>query len=120
MAANRIRIRVCGSEYVIASTDSEEYVQGLAKQLDEEMCAFLDQNPAASVTTAAVLAALGYMDEKEKASNGADNMRAQIKDYLEDAAKAKMDAEEARRALSDAKYELERLRRELGYTRDES
>lgn len=120
MAANRIRIRVCGSEYVIASTDSEEYVQGLAKRLDEEMLAFLEKNPTASVTTAAVLTALDYMDEKEKASSGADNMRSQIKDYLEDAAKAKMEAEEARRALADAKYELERLRRELGYTRDDS
>ena len=35
-------------------------------------------------------------------------MRAQIKDYLEDAAKAKLELEEERR-------EVERLRRELGY-----
>ena len=42
---------------------------------------------------------------------GADNMRAQIKDYLEDAAKAKLAAEESRR-------EVERLRREITYMKE--
>ena len=64
-----------------------------------------------SVTTAAVITALGYLDELKKSTSGADNMRAQIKDYLEDAAKAKLAAEEARR-------EVERLRREIGYLKE--
>ena len=54
---------------------------------------------------------LGYLDELKKSTSGADNMRAQIKDYLEDAAKAKLSAEEARR-------EVERLRREIGYLKE--
>ena len=41
--------------------------------------------------TAAVITALGYLDELKKSTSGADNMRAQIKDYLEDAAKAKLE-----------------------------
>ena len=36
------------------------------------------------------MTALNYRDELEKASGSADNMRRQIKDYLEDAASAKM------------------------------
>ena len=60
------------------------------------------------MTAAAVLSALDYLDELEKSSASADNMRSQIKDYLEDAAKAKLEAEEA-------KKEIERLRREIGY-----
>ena len=44
------------------------------------------------------MTALNYRDELEKASGSADNMRRQIKDYLEDAASAKMAAEELRRA----------------------
>ena len=51
------------------------------------------------------------LDELKKSTSGADNMRAQIKDYLEDAAKAKLAAEEARR-------EVERLRREIGYLKE--
>lgn len=106
MPVNKIRFSVCGSNYVISSTDTEEYVLSLAEQIDSDMNQLLAQTPTASVTTAAVITALSYLDESKKSTGGADNMRAQIKDYLEDAAKAKLAAEEAHR-------EVERLRREL-------
>ena len=108
MPANKIKLEICGSNYVIATTDTEEYVLSLAEKLDSDMTQMLASNPTASVTTAA---ALGYLDELKKSTSGADNMRAQIKDYLEDAAKAKLAAEEARR-------EVERLRREIGYLKE--
>ena len=104
MPANKIKLEICGSNYVIATTDTEEYVLSLAEKLDSDMTQMLASNPTASVTTAAV-------DELKKSTSGADNMRAQIKDYLEDAAKAKLAAEEARR-------EVERLRREIGYLKE--
>ena len=85
---------------------------GLAEKLDSDMNQVLMNNPTASITTAAVITAMDYLDELKKSTSGADNMRAQIKDYLEDAAKAKLAAEEARR-------EVERLRRELGYLKDQ-
>ena len=105
MPANKIKLEICGSNYVIATTDTEEYVLSLAEKLDSDMTQMLASNPTASVTT------LGYLDELKKSTSGADNMRAQIKDYLEDAAKAKLAAEEARR-------EVERLRREIGYLKE--
>lgn len=108
MPANKVKLEICGSTYVVSSTDTEEYVMGLAERLDKNMNEVLAANPSASVTTAAVITALDYLDEWLKSTSGADNMRAQIKDYLEDAAKAKLAAEEARR-------EVERLKRELGY-----
>ena len=88
MPANKIKLEICGSNYVIATTDTEEYVLSLAEKLDSDMTQMLASNPPASVTTAAVITALGYLDELKKSTSGADNMRAQIKDYLEDAAKA--------------------------------
>ena len=111
MPTNKIKLEICGSNYVIATTDTEEYVLSLAEKLDSDMTQMLASNPTASVTTAAVITALGYLDELKKSTSGADNMRAQIKDYLEDAAKAKLAAEEARR-------EVERLRREIGYLKE--
>ena len=69
---------------------------------------FRQVTPSASVTTAAVITALDYLDELKKTNLSADNMRAQIKNYLEDAAKAKLEVEEA-------KKEIDRLRREIGY-----
>ncbi len=108
MPANKIKLEICGSNYIIATTDTEEYVLGLAEKLDADMSQVLSSTPMASVTSAAVITALGYLDELKKSTSGADNMRAQIKDYLQDAAKAKLELEEERR-------EVERLRRELGY-----
>ena len=111
MPANKIKLEICGASYVIATTDTEEYILSLAEKLDADMNQMMTNNPSASIATAAVITALGYLDALKKSTSGADNMRAQIKDYLEDAAKAKLSAEEARR-------EVERLRREIGYLKE--
>ena len=111
MPANKIKLEICGASYVIATTDTEEYILSLAEKLDADMNQMMTNNPSAFIATAAVITELGYLDELKKSTSGADNMRAQIKDYLEDAAKAKLSAEEARR-------EVERLRREIGYLKE--
>ena len=111
MPANKVKLTVCGSNYVISTTDSEEYVQSLAERLDRDMNDLMNQSPSASVAASAVVVALGYLDELQKNASSADNMRSQIKDYLEDAAKAKLAAEQARR-------EVERLQREVQRRRE--
>lgn len=108
MPSQRVKLEICGSSYVVSTNDSAEYLLGLAEKLDADMNQVMIDTPNASVTAAAVITALGYLDEAEKNAFGADNMRAQIQDYLEDAAKARLAAEEAR-------AEAERLRRELAY-----
>lgn len=111
--ANRVRVTVCGSQYIIATDESEEYLTGLAEQLDADMNEIMTAMPSASVASAAVVAALGYLDEMQKSARGADNMRGQIRNYLEDAAKAQAAAEEAGR-------EVERLRREVRHLKEQS
>jgi len=113
MPVNRIRLEICGCSYVVATTDTEQYTLSLAEKLDHNMNEIMAQNTSASVTAAAVLSALDYLDELEKAGAAADNMRTQISEYLEDAAKAKMETEEA-------KKEIERLRREIGYLKGQN
>ena len=110
MAANRVKLTICGANYVIVSEDAEPYVQELGTRLDEDMNGLMTANPAISVTGAAVVTALGYLDELQKAVRSADNMRAQVRDYLEDASKAKRAAEEARREVESLRRQLEQLR----------
>ena len=57
------------------------------------------------------MTALNNRDELEKASGSADNMRRQIKDYLEDAASAKMAAEELRRENAALRKKVDDLHR---------
>ena len=67
MAANRVKLTICGANYVIVSEDEESYVQELGTRLDEDMNELMTKNQAISVTGAAVLKALDYLDELRKA-----------------------------------------------------
>ena len=51
-----------------------------------------------------------YLDELEKSSASADNMRSQIQNYLDDAASAKVEAEEAKREIARLRRELDQLK----------
>lgn len=88
-------------------------MKNLAGQLNLDMNELMASSNSVSITTAAVMTALDYRDELEKASGSADNMRRQIKDYLEDAASAKMAAEEARRENASLKRRVDELERRL-------
>ena len=110
MPVTKVKLTICGSSYIVSTTDSEEYVNQLAERLDNDMTEIMTQNPSASVAASAVVSALSYLDELNKNASSTDNMRAQIKDYLEDAAKAKLDAENARRQVEKLTAELEALK----------
>ena len=102
---NKVRVNIAGTPYAIATTDSEKYIQSLAKKLDEDITKLLDENENLSVTKAAVFCAMDYLDEYRKSTGSAENMRSQIQDYIADAARAKL-------AEDKAKAENEVLRRE--------
>lgn len=110
MPVTKVKLTICGSSYIVSTTDSEEYVNQLAERLDNDMTEIMTQNPSASVAASAVISALSYLDELNKNASSTDNMRAQIKDYLEDAAKAKLDAENACRQVEKLTAELEALK----------
>ena len=111
MATSKVRLNICGSSYVVNTSESEDYMKNLADRLNLDMNELMASSNSVSITTAAVMTALNYRDELEKASGSADNMRRQIKDYLEDA--AKMAAEEARRENASLKRRVDELERRL-------
>ncbi len=118
MSTSKVRLNICGSSYVVATTESEDYMQNLADRLNLDMNELMASSNSVSITTAAVMTALNYRDELEKASGSADNMRRQIKDYLEDAASAKMAAEELRRENNALRKQVDELRRRLNARQD--
>mgnify|MGYP001630229922 FL=1 len=109
---NKVRVNIAGTPYAIATTDSEKYIQSLAKKLDEDITKLLDENENLSVTKAAVFCAMDYLDEYRKSIGSAENMRSQIQDYIADAARAKL-------AEDKAKAENEVLRREAAALREQ-
>lgn len=113
MIKNRVTLTIGGAEYAIITEDDVAYVNELGAQLNAALADITKENPHISTTQAAVLLALNYADEFSKANIAADNLRSQIKDYLDDAANAKNKADLARREAENAKRELEASKLEI-------
>ncbi len=111
MEKNKVQIKICGATYSIITDDDTEYVENLGEFIDSEMKSVANSNPSLSSIQCAILVALDQADACKKATAAADNLRAQIKDYLEDSARARMEVDVARR-------EVERLNREISTLRD--
>ncbi|OQA67488.1 MAG: Cell division protein ZapA [Firmicutes bacterium ADurb.Bin262] len=107
---SKVKLSICGEDYLITTDDDVKYVQSLGDELDMRLTRIMRENSRLSVTQAAVLAALEYLDSAKKAEQSAENLRSQIQEYLEDAARAKTNAEIHRR-------EAERLGKELAAQR---
>lgn len=116
MGKNKVKVSICGSEYVLVTDDDEGYVKTVANEVEKYMNEVMKANPHVSLAMAAVLAALSFCDDRKKAVLGADNLRSQIKDYLEDSSHARMEADEARREIERMKREIQTLRMRLSET----
>lgn len=103
---SKVRLNVCGMDYYITSEDEESYIRAIGDEVDRKMSDMMAGNTNVSTTMAAVISALSYADDAKKAQETADGLRAQIKDYVEETSRARLEADEAKR-------EIERLRREL-------
>ena len=111
MNKNRVSVKIAGASYTIVTEDEPEYLEALAEEISADIKSICNSNSSLSMTQAAVLVALDNADSCKKATASADNLRAQIKDYLEDSARARMEVDVARR-------EVDRLNREILQLRD--
>ena len=106
MAKSKVKINVAGMNFSLVTEDDPAYIEDLAKQLSDKIEAIVEGNANISVAQAAILVALDCSDELSKHNNSSDNLRAQIKDYLENAARARMEAEQYKRELEKLKAQL--------------
>lgn len=113
MSKNRIKLNICGAECVVASDNDEAYVRSIGDEVEKAINAITQKNDRVSLTMATLITALSYCDDAHQASSGADNLRSQIKDYLEDSSRARMEADEARREIERMKREIQTLRARL-------
>lgn len=103
MSKSRIEVNIAGMSLALVSEDEPAYVQSLAKDLNAKIQEIMDTNDTVSVAQAALLVALDCEDDLKKHNNSSENLRSQIKDYLEDAARARMEAETYKRELEKYK-----------------
>ena len=111
--ANQVEICINGVHYHIATNEPAQYLQELAHDVDTQLQTLLERNPSMSFNDAAVLCLLNYADNYRRSEESADHMRNQISDYLEDAAKARIEVDEANRRIETFQRERERLRQDI-------
>ena len=109
MEKNKVKVTIAGVDYALTTEETPEYTTMLAAEIDEKMKELRAVNPFISTNQAAVLIALDYANSAKKAEQSADNLRAQIKDYLEDASQSKSERDFYKR-------EIDRLKTCLLYT----
>ena len=106
----KIRLLIAGEEYNIATDNDLDYVAELGAELDKKISGLMSSNIRISVTQAAIVTALEYADLAKKNEVTSENLRGQIQEYLEDAARARTDAEITKRELERVTKELAALK----------
>lgn len=96
--ANRITVSICGNDYTLMAEESPSYMQKVAAMVDAEMGEIMASGRVGRLD-AAVLAAANLADQLLKQQASTENLRSQLKDYLDDANKAKAELSECRREL---------------------
>lgn len=96
--ANRVTMTICGTEYTLVAEEDAAYMEKVGEMVDSEMRQLMD-SAHMSRDNAAVLAAVNLADELCKTQENADNLRHQLKTYLDEASRAKSEAAELRRKL---------------------
>ena len=105
--ANRVTMSICGTEYILVAEGAAAYMEKIGGMVDAEMQKLMD-SAHMSRDAAAVLAAVNLADQLTKAQEGAENLRRQLKTYLDEASRAKNEAAELRRKLQNAQNQNNR------------
>ena len=106
--ANRVTMNICGEDYTLVAEETASYMEKIGSMVDEKMRNLMDE-ARVSRNDAAVLAAVNLADELCKAQEGTENLRRQLKSYLDEASAAKNEVSELKRQLF--KYQQNNPRR---------
>ncbi len=79
----KLSITIAGAEYTLRGAEDEEYTRKVAAHLDTKISEIL-RSANVSLVEAAILAGMNIGDEYYKVLDTADNLRGQLKNYLED------------------------------------
>lgn len=110
----KVKVSICGKEYTLITREDEAYVLDLAKKINKAVDDIQRDTPSLNVASALSLACMDIADDLCKQQQSCDNLRAQIRDYVNEAGEARAEAETLRKQLSEKDRVIEELRNQLG------
>lgn len=96
--ANRVTMGICGQDYTLVADENASYMEKVGAMVDKKMRELMD-TAHVSRSDAAVLAAVNLADELLKNQEAGENLRRQLKSYLDEATAAKNEVSELKRQL---------------------
>ena len=104
--ANRVVVNICGEEYTFVAEESASYMQKVGSYVSEKMDEVLN-GAKVGRSDAALLTAANITDELFKAQAAAEQLRSQIKGYLDEAGKAQAEVSELKREVFRLQQKLD-------------
>lgn len=106
---NRVKVIICGKEYMLQTEEPPSYVYGLAKILEKRMNEISSGNSSISQYSAAVMVALSALDDLSKSQSNVESIRTQAKNYVDEAGKARIERDAALKEIELLKAKIEQL-----------
>ena len=100
--ANRITVSICGDEYTFVAEESTAYMEQVAALVDKKMSEILTGAKVGRSDAAVLAAVVNLADELLKSEQTAENLRRQVKDYLDEATQARNEVSDLKRQLFKA------------------
>ena len=104
--ANRVVVTICGEDYTFVAEESTSYMQKVGAYVGDKMNEILNTAKVGR-TDAAVLTAANIADELFKSQAAAEQLRGQIKGYLDEAGKAQAEVSELKREIFRLQQKLD-------------
>ena len=99
-------VTICGEDYTFVAEESTSYMQKVGAYVGDKMNEILNTAKVGR-TDAAVLTAANIADELFKSQAAAEQLRSQIKGYLDEAGKAQAEVSELKREIFRLQQKLD-------------
>lgn len=117
---NKVKVTICGKDFSLKTDEEPGYLIDLAKKVDEEIAGMMSSTESMSIQSAAILVALSAFDEAKKSSDSIDNIRTQIKEYVDEACQARSERDDLLKKEKILKAKISSLENELKIKRMKS
>ncbi len=124
MESKKVEVKINNIEYTLVTSEPEEYVQRVALLVNKKMNEITAEAPQLSTAMKAVLAAINIADDCLKNESILDNIRLELKGYMEESKglgseleTKKLEVEKLREDIHKLQIELAKKETELSETR---
>ncbi len=95
---NRVTVTIGGQNYTLVATEDGNYIKDIAAYVDRELDDVME-NEKLSLANAAMLTAMNIADKYFKEREVSNNLRRQLKEYLDETARVKLELAESKRQI---------------------